>query len=149
MKYLLFLILGLPQLTWACICIAPKRPPTAASVRTEIEAYFESYQSVLRVRTVKAVSVAGLAKFEFQVIGAWKGPYKTGDILVVPSVEMFCDSTVGPGDELLVGFNSVADANFTKGACPERFPRARRSLEDNYLRVFSRRYKRTLPPPAG
>lgn len=149
MKYLIFVLLALPQLTWACICIPPQRPPTEAKVRADIKAYFESYQSVLRVRTVKAVSIDGSQQFEFQVIGAWKGLYKVGDVLVAPSTDGLCDSTVRPGDEVLVGFNSVADARFATSACPQRFTQTRRRLEDQYLRFFSRRYKKTAALPAG
>jgi hypothetical protein len=143
MKYLVWVFLALPHLASACVCIAPRSPPTADEVRAHIDAYFKAYQSVLRVRAIKDVSVARSApQFQFLVIAPWKGSYKIGDVLVVRSEEMLCDQTVRVGDELLVGFNSIAEANFTMGNCPSKFPQTKRRLEDQYLRMFSRRDKR-------
>lgn len=142
-------ILLLPQVSGACSCITPKKlkSPTASEVRPWIDWYLSRNAHVLRVRATG--SAGGSERFEFTVIRSWKGTYKAGDVLIAHSGgPTTCDSIVRVGDEVLVGFNDLAQANFTIDACPEHFPKQRRKLEDRLLRKMSAKYRDRLSESA-
>jgi hypothetical protein len=146
MKNLFLFVLALcayPQLSLACVCISASKPkpPTASQIRKEMNRYFDLYAMVVRVRATEIVQKGDTPTFKFLVIESWKGNYETGDTIVAPSVELTsCHSTVREGDELLVGFNRVEEANIANSACPRSFPTERRKLEERYLRRLSRRH---------
>jgi hypothetical protein len=138
---IVFAALLFPTLSSACGCISPgnPKPPTSRDTRQWIEHLSQQNVNILRVKVLN-LGDAGDSTVRFLVIDSWKGSYKAGDTFIAKSREVTsCDTSFKIGDESLVSFNELSEANFVAFACPDHFPQQRRKLEDKHLQRMSRR----------